>query len=172
MSLLEQIPPLEIGARLRLAREALNIKQAEAAEAIKVARTTIAAIEKGERRARINELQLLARFYKTSVNALLRQESLHVDLAPRFRKMIAAEDTAADEAAGLLADLAKAEVELENLLGIKRTRNYPPERPILPGDVVAQAENDAMELRLRLGLGIVTLLEFVPPRVQRPFGRL
>ena len=165
MSLLEQIPPLEIGERLRLAREALNIKQAEAAEAIKVARTTIVAIEKGERRARMNELQLLARFYKTSVNALLRQESVHVDLAPRFRKMIAAEDTAADEAAGLLADLAKAEVELENLLGIKRTRNYPPERPIMPGDVVAQAENDAMELRQRLGLGlapisdIVTLLE-------------
>jgi Zn-dependent peptidase ImmA (M78 family) len=65
----------------------------------------------------------------------------------------------------LLAELAKAEVELENLLGIKRIRNYPPERPILPGDVRAQAEQDALELRQRLGLGlapitdIVTLLE-------------
>ena len=46
-----------------------------------------------------------------------------------------------------------------------RPRNYPPERPILPGDVRAQAEHDAMELRQALGLGIrpvpdiVTLLE-------------
>src|ERR1700685_3372347 len=116
MSTLEHIPPAEIGERLRLARETLNIKQAQAADAIKVARTTIVAIEKGERRARMNELQQLAKLYKTSVNALRRQESVHVDLAPRFRKMITAEDKDADLAAALLADLAKAEVELENLL--------------------------------------------------------
>ena len=35
MSLLEQIPSMEIGERLRLAREALNIKQAQAADAIR-----------------------------------------------------------------------------------------------------------------------------------------
>jgi Zn-dependent peptidase ImmA (M78 family)/DNA-binding XRE family transcriptional regulator len=165
MSLLEQVPPADIGDRLRLAREALKITQAAAADAIKVARTTLVAIEKGERRARMAEVQQLAKLYRTSVNALLREESVHVDLAPRFRKVIGAGDTAADKAAGLLADLAKAEVELENLLGVKRPRNYPPERTILPGDVRAQAENDATELRQRLGLGIapipdiVTLLE-------------
>ena len=64
-----------------------------------------------------------------------------------------------------MANLAKAEVELENLLGVKRARNYPPERPILRGDVRAQAEQDATELRQRLGLGnspvpdLITLLE-------------
>jgi Zn-dependent peptidase ImmA (M78 family) len=48
---------------------------------------------------------------------------------------------------------------------VKRAQNYPPERPILRGDVRAQAEQDATELRHRLGLGIspvpdiVTLLE-------------
>jgi Zn-dependent peptidase ImmA (M78 family)/DNA-binding XRE family transcriptional regulator len=161
MSLLEQIPPAEIGERLRLARDAANIKQAEAADAIKVARTTIVAIEKGERRARMDELQQLAKLYRTSVNAILRQESVHVDLAPRFRKMLSAEDTAANQAAALLADLAKAEVELENLLGIKRPRNYPPERPIMPGDVRTQAENDATELRQRLGLGIAAITDIV-----------
>jgi Zn-dependent peptidase ImmA (M78 family) len=109
----------------------------------------------------VNELQQLAKLYGTSVNALLRKESVHVDLAPRFRKMISAEDTAANQAAALLADLAKAEVELENLLGIKRNLNYPPERPILPGDVRAQAENDAMELRQRLGLGIAPITDIV-----------
>lgn len=181
MSLSDQIPPVEIGERLRLAREAVKIKQAQAADAINVARTTIVAIEKGERRARMNELQQLARLYQTSVNALLRQESVHIDLAPRFRTMISPEDTATDQAVALLAELAKAEVELENLLGIKWTRNYPPERPMLRGDVRAQAENDAMELRQRLGLGIapisdvVTLLEMelgVRVYVRRFDGRI
>jgi len=161
---IDQVLPAETGERLRLARESAKITQAAAAQAIGVARTTIVAMEQGERRARTGELQQLARLYGTSVNALLRRESIHVDLAPRFRRMVGSDEAAA-EAAELMADLAKAEVELENLLGIKRVRNYPPERTLLPGDVKAQAEQDAAELRQRLGLGIgpvaniVTLLE-------------
>lgn len=164
MNPLEQIIPAEAGERLRIAREGAKITQAAAASAIGVARTTIVAIEQGERRARMNELQQLAKLYGTSVNALLRQESVHVDLSPRFRRVVGS-DKAAAEAADLMAELAQAEVELENLLGIKRVRNYPPERPLLPGDVRTQAEQDATELRQRLGLGIgpvsdiVTLLE-------------
>ena len=77
----------------------------------------------------MGELQQLAKLYGTSVNALLRRESVHVDLTPRFRKL-GANDAAADAAASLMTDLAKAEVELENLLGVRRTRNYPPERPL------------------------------------------
>lgn len=161
----EQLTPMEIGERLRLAREQANKTQAEAALAIDVARTTLVAIEQGQRRARMSELQRLAKLYKTSVNALLRREAIYVDLTPRFRKLEIAGDSAADEAVRLLSDLAQAEVELENLLGIKRARNYPPERPIMPGDIRVQAEQDALELRQRLGLGlapitdIVTLLE-------------
>src|SRR5262249_49460085 len=77
--------------------------------------------------------------------------------------------------------LARAEVELENLLGVMRVRNYPPERPILQGDVQAQAEHNALELRERLGLGnapigdIVTLLEMemgVRVYVRRFDGRI
>jgi Zn-dependent peptidase ImmA (M78 family)/DNA-binding XRE family transcriptional regulator len=165
MTPLEQITPSEVGERLRIAREGAKMKQAEAAAAIDVARTTLVAIEQGQRRVRMNELQQLAKLYGTSVNALLRQEAVHVDLAPRFRKALDSRDEAAADAAQLMADLARAEVELENLLGVKRARNYPPERPILPGDVRMQAEQDATELRERLGLGarpvadIVTLLE-------------
>jgi Zn-dependent peptidase ImmA (M78 family)/DNA-binding XRE family transcriptional regulator len=177
---IDQILPAETGERLRLARESAKITQAAAAQAIGVARTTIVAMEQGERRARTGELQQLARLYGTSVNALLRRESVHVDLAPRFRRMVGSDEAAA-EAAELMADLARAEVELENLLGIKRERNYPPERTILPGDVKAQAEQDAAELRQRLGLGIgpvtniVTLLEMelgVRVYVRRVDGRI
>lgn len=162
---LSQIALPEVGERLRVARENANFTQKHAAEAISVARTTLVAIEQGQRRVRMDELQRLAKLYRTSVNAVLRREAIHVDLAPRFRKLIGSNDLAAIQATELLTDLARAEVELENLLGIQRTRNYPPERPILPGDVRAQAEQDAIELRQRLGLGfapvhdIVTLLE-------------
>jgi Zn-dependent peptidase ImmA (M78 family)/DNA-binding XRE family transcriptional regulator len=178
---LEDIAAVEVGERLRIARETAKITQADAANAIRVARTTLVAMEQGQRRVRINELQQLACQYGTSVNALLRQESVHVDLEPRFRKLPRNDDSAADSAVQLLSSLAKAEVELENLLGIKRNRNYPPERPILRGDVRAQAEEDAAELRQRLGLSIspisdiVTLLELelgVRVYVRRFDGRI
>jgi Zn-dependent peptidase ImmA (M78 family)/DNA-binding XRE family transcriptional regulator len=154
MEPLEQVSPETLGERLRIARENAKLTQEDAADAIDVARTTIVAMEQGQRRVRMGELQKLAKAYRMSVNALLRQEAVHVDLAPRFRKMFDAKDTAAVQAADLLANLAKAEVELENLLGVKRMQNYPPERPLLPGDIRSQAEHDATELRNRLGLGI------------------
>lgn len=161
----EGLGPIQIGERLRIARDVAGVTQAAAASAIGAARTTVVAIEQGQRRVKIDELQKLARLYGTSVNSLLRREAVHVDLVPRFRKAIGDGDDAIATATQLLADLARAEIELENLLGIERTRNYPPERPILPGDVAKQAELDAFELRQRLGLGvgpvqdIVSLLE-------------
>lgn len=164
-SAIEQFDPSEVGERLRVAREAAGVTQAVAATSAKLARTTLVAIEQGQRRVRMDELQLLARLYRTSVNALLRREAVHVDLAPRFRKLGGSAVDSATEASRLLADLARAEVELENLLGVQRTSNYPPERPLLPGDIRVQAEQDALELRQRLGLGLapvpdmVTLLE-------------
>jgi Zn-dependent peptidase ImmA (M78 family) len=160
-----QISADELGERLRIAREAARVTQADAAEAINVARTTLVAMEQGQRRVRIDELQKLALRYNVSVNALLRQEAIHVDLAPRFRKLITDDDDASRDASQLLTDLAAAEVELENLLGIRPPRNYPPERPLVSADVRRQAENDALEFRQRMGLGwapvadLITLLE-------------
>lgn len=165
MSTLESLSPADVGGRLRRVRDIANFTQQEAADKIGIARTTLVAIEKGQRRIRINELQRLAKLYGVSVNALIRNEAVHVELAPRFRKLPDAVDAAADYAVELMSRLANAEVELENLLGIKRAKNYPPERPILRGNVKAQAEHDALDLRQHLGLGnapirdIVTLLE-------------
>lgn len=155
----------DVGRRLRIARESAGVTQAQAATAIAVARTTVVAMEKGERAVRMEELQPLARLYGTSVNAVLRTESVYVDLVPRFRRLPSCDDGASTDAAKILADLVRAEVELENLLGIVHARNYPPQRPIMPGDVRVQATSDATELRQRLGLGsapvrdITSLLE-------------
>lgn len=156
-----QLIPEEVGSRLRDAREMKRITQAYAAKQVGVARTTLVAIEKGERRPRTEELQKLACLYGTTLNSLLRRESVHVDLLPRFRKLPSSKDKSAMSAAELLTNLAKAEVELENLLGINRTHNLPPERPIVSGDVRAQAENDALELRQWLGLGLAPVRDLI-----------
>ena len=156
-----KVSTVDVGARLRSARESAGITQANAATRIDVARTTLIAIEKGQRRVQTSELQCLARLYGTSANALLRHESVHVDLQYRFRKLSSSSDEAAEEAVGLLTDIVRAEVELENLLGIKLTRNYPPERPLPPGEIRTHAENDAAELRRWLGLGLWPVRDLV-----------
>jgi Zn-dependent peptidase ImmA (M78 family)/DNA-binding XRE family transcriptional regulator len=157
----ERLSDQEIGKRLRLAREGAKFTQQKAADAVKIARTTLAVVELGQRRARLDELQKLATLYKTSANALLRREAVHLDMVPRFRKLADSSDTAIEDAASLLNDLVRAEVELEDALGIQRVRNYPPERPILPGDVRMQAEQDAQELRDWLGLGAAPVLDIL-----------
>src|SRR5258707_4898986 len=82
----ENLSDQEIGNRHRLAREGAKFKKQEAAEAVKIARTTLAVVELGQRRARLDELQKLATLYKTSANAILRREAVHLDMVPRFRK--------------------------------------------------------------------------------------
>ncbi|MCC6946406.1 MAG: ImmA/IrrE family metallo-endopeptidase [Bradyrhizobiaceae bacterium] len=165
MNVLDHLSNSELGQRLRIARENAKYRQEDAAEKLGMSRTTVVAIEKGDRRARIEEVRAFAQLYSTSINSLLREEAVHVDLAPRFRKHFGKKDDAVEDAVKLFAELAQAEVELESLLGVTRINNYPPERPLMPGDVRAQAEHDATELRQWLGLGlspvtdIVTLLE-------------
>lgn len=157
----ESFNATEVGERLRIAREAAGLTQAFAASQVEISRTTLVAIEQGNRRVRMDELQKLAQMYGTNANTLLRREAVHFDLLPRFRKLPGSTDGAVQAASKLLTDLVKAEVELENLLGIQRSVNYPPERPILRGNVSIQAEQDALELRQRLGLGVQPVLDIV-----------
>ena len=147
----EEIDSVEVGRRLRIARETASVTQADAAANINVARTTLVAIEKGQRAVRTAELLPLARLYGTSANSLLRHESVYVDLVPRFRQLPDCKDDSSDKAARLLADLIRAEAELENLLGIMSPRNDPPHGGItneqagqLPG-VLAAVDTDRIE---------------------------
>ncbi|PYE30164.1 Xre family transcriptional regulator [Rhizobium sp. PP-WC-1G-195] len=157
----DQLTQEQIGERLRVARESAGRTQADAAEAIGVARTTLVAMEKGARRVKIAELQQLARLFGTSANGLLRKEAVHVELTPKFRKLGENEEKAVTEAAELMSRLVRAEVELESLLGIEHVRNLPPERRILTGDVRQQAEQHALELRHWLGLGLAPVADIV-----------
>ena len=153
MADLNELSAQEIGRRLRVARENAGVRQDEAAEFIGMSRPTLVSIEQGTRRVRLQELQILAQRYRISANALLRREAVHTDLVPRYRKMRETENDYAFEAIGLMNDLVKAEVELENVLGIQRRRHYPPEKGISQGDIVELAEKQAQELRDWLGVG-------------------
>lgn len=164
-TILDSFPPEDLGERLRLAREDRKMTQAVAASEAGMARTTLVAIEKGQRRVRFDELHNLTGIYSTTINELLRQEPIQINLLPQFRKVSESEDATVEHAVSLLNDMVRAEVELEQLLGISRSVVYPPETPILPGNVKLQAEQDALDLRQWLGLGlnpinnIVSLLE-------------
>lgn len=162
---LNQISAQEIGRRLRLARESAGVRQDEAAKAIGLSRPTLILIEKGSRRIRIEEIQVLANHYGVSTNALLRREAVHINLIPRFRRLQGGEDKYTQEAVQLLNDLVRADVELENILGIKRNYVFFEERGINEGDVTELAEQHAQKLRDDLNLGpgpiadIFTLIE-------------
>ena len=60
---LETIDPRGLGQRLQEARKARGITQQDVADSLSVARTTITALEKGERRIRPDELIQLAKLY-------------------------------------------------------------------------------------------------------------
>lgn len=158
-NIVDQMSQVEVGERLKLAREHAKITQSGAASHLGIARTTLIAIEQGQRRVRMGELQQFAQLYATSVNAMLRREAVQVDMTPRFRKVASNLDPSTEAAAELLNALVRAEMELEELLGVERPHQYPPERPILPGDVRIQAEQDAAELRQWLGLGLAPIAD-------------
>ena len=158
---LQNHDPVELGERLRAARAKTGLTQEGAATALNLARTTLIAIEKGQRPVRAEELRAMAALYKASVNALLRSTAVHVDLIPRFRALTETENSKTLDAARMLNNLAAAELELEQLLGQPLRPNYPPEMPILPGDVREQAEDAAAEFRHRLGLGLAPIPDIV-----------
>lgn len=157
----EALDGRELGERLRIARTRAGLTQDAAATKLTVARTTIVAMEKGQRRVKAEELRALAELYRQSVNALLRPTTVSVELLPRFRALSGSDDDPATQAARLLNDLAAAEVELERLVGQPLRPAYPPERPIGSGDLREQAEDLAMELRQRLGIGLSPITDMV-----------
>jgi len=161
LSVLENRSPKDIGERLRAARSNAGLTQQKAADDLKLARTTLIAIEKGERRVRADEFRAMVALYGISVNTFFQSECAAVEFVPRFRALSGVSGQAATDAARLLSDLAIAEFELERILGMPLRRDYPPERRIGPGDIREQAEDAALDTRQRLGLGLSPISDIV-----------
>ena len=79
------LDPRVLGQRLQAARKSADLTQQEVADAIQVARTTIVAIEKGERLPREEELLRLSELYQRPIHELLRRYIPADPLIVQFR---------------------------------------------------------------------------------------
>jgi Zn-dependent peptidase ImmA (M78 family)/DNA-binding XRE family transcriptional regulator len=148
--------PRDLGARLREARKAAGLTQEAVANHLGTARTTIVAIEKGERPAKPDEIIALASLFHRPLNDILRPGSPVLPFAVQLRATVMKDEAVADAIevpTWTFQRLCEDYFELERLCNAPLPMNYPPERqtggapPELSGEDLARRE------RLRLGLG-------------------
>lgn len=153
--------PRTLVARLRSAREARGWTQQQAAEALGIARTTMVAMEAGERRVKPEEIARLAQLYHRKLSELVREDPPIEGFAVQLRATLPTSGPvdaellpAIEELQGLCEDYLR----LEKLCGAPLPRRYPPPydidglEPEMAGEDVASSE------RRRLGLGLGPLL--------------
>ena len=158
---LHSIDPKALGQRLRDGRTAKGLTQQDAADHLGVARTTITAIEKGQRRIRPVELVDLASCYGWSVSEFLRRSEPLPGFVVQLRAALAPHSSVEPELRPYISDfqrLCEDYLELEHVRGAPLSRRYPPLYAMsrtAPEDV---AEDVATAERNRLGLGDGPLL--------------
>lgn len=157
-SSLPAIDPVAVGIHLTEARRARGLTQQQAADALGVARTTLTALEKGDRRPRAAELVRLAEIYGRQVADLTRSlpsarpESFVVQFrGARGGQAVDDPKTAADIAA--FQQLCEDYAELERLTDNPLPRRYPEPYDVAGTDPERAGEEVASSERLRLGLG-------------------
>ena len=116
------IPSEQLGERLADARKRAKLTQAQVAERVGIARTTMVAIEKGERRPTDLELISLAEITGVRLNDLLRPHAVRaVSSAVRLRAGMSEHDAAAvNQAIDAVRLRAARYVELERMLEVPR----------------------------------------------------
>ncbi|HZT96256.1 MAG TPA: XRE family transcriptional regulator [Chloroflexota bacterium] len=154
------VDPVTIGQRLREARRRRRMTQEETARSLGASRTTMVAIEQGQRRLQPEELVRLARLYGISVHELLRPEVAHQDLVARFRLSLerAPDPETLERTIVEFRDLIEDYLQLERVLGMPLPRAYPTPYEIRGLDLAEAAEDLAVRERNRLALGDGPLL--------------
>lgn len=155
-NILDTIDLCMLGELLQQARKKCRMTQADAAKVIDAARTTIVAVEKGERRLKPNELIKLARAYGRAVSDFVRSSPVIEPFQVQFR---AAYQRSEEEEARIapiiqrLEELCRNYLELEKIMDAPLPRNYPQEYDVIKMPIEAAAESIAIAERQRLGLG-------------------
>lgn len=153
--ILQSIDPALIGDRIADARRERRLTQADLAEELGVARTTISAMEQGERRPRASELVKIARVLDRSIRALI--QPVANDPGPSF--VVQFRRSAANHGDALVADIRTFEqlcqwyLDLEESLGEPLPRRYPPVYDIAETSPDRASQEVASSERNRLGLG-------------------
>lgn len=148
--------PRRLGERLQQARKARRKTQQEVGDYLGIARTTVVAIEKGERRVQAAELVRLAALYGRQVNEFLRTAEPTAPFAVQLRATLAPDEPVTVELDPRTWDfqgLCEDYMELEQLMDAPLPRHYPLERPVGRTGVERAAEDLAASERTRLGLG-------------------
>ncbi|NTV61983.1 MAG: ImmA/IrrE family metallo-endopeptidase [Oscillochloris sp.] len=156
-SILASIDSKALGAELKRTRQQRKMRQEDAAQIIDVARTTMIAIENGDRRIRSDELVKLARAYGRSVGDFVRpRPTIERFTRVQFRAPLQQSDEEQEQidlAINLMEDLCRDYLELEQIAGQPLIRAYPPEYQHSGESLEIEAENLAQAERSRLGLG-------------------
>lgn len=155
-NILEKIDPKILGNRLQESRRARGLKQQDVADQMNIARTTVVAIEKGERRVNPDELIKLAKIYGRDVSKLLNRVTAAQDFVPQFRQNWREdfnENPKLEEASFDLQQLAEDYLELERINGITRIEIPSPQYSWKGTSPEQVAEEIAMAERNRLGIG-------------------
>src|SRR5438045_1502404 len=132
-NILDIIDMQELGKELQQARIKRGLTQEEAAKIIEVARTTITAIEKGERRIKAEELIKLAYAYGRDVSDFVRPRPMVEPFRVHFRNLhprTLEDDTQIAPYLDMLEDLCRNYLELEQITEAPLIRKYPPEYQI------------------------------------------
>jgi len=152
-----KVRPEVLGARLRNARSNARMTQEAASQATGIARTTIAAMETGKRPVDTRQLRTFAELYQVSEVELLGDDQQPLDLEVKFRSSPstnALEDAQASVAI-TLTRLASGALELENIVSKRAAKqDYPVVHLDRDTDIEQQAEDAALMLRQRYGLGL------------------
>jgi Zn-dependent peptidase ImmA (M78 family)/transcriptional regulator with XRE-family HTH domain len=154
--ILEQIDPKVLGTRLQEARKARGLTQQAVADDQEMARTTIVAIEKGERRVNAPELLRLAELYGRPVSEFVNRQEVTIGFVPQFRtewREDFSRDQVLERAGEDLQKLAEDYVELERRCGLPTKRSYPPTYDTSRSSPEQAAEEIAATERNRLGIG-------------------
>jgi Zn-dependent peptidase ImmA (M78 family)/DNA-binding XRE family transcriptional regulator len=161
-NILKILDPKMIGERLKNARRARGFTQGAVAKKLGCARTTVVAIEKGDRRVTPAELLAFCGCYDRNVSEVVKQNAFTEALTPQFRAAFpssALESPFTEEqllqVCHELETRAEDYFELEQLCASPLPRDFPPPYPLENSRLSPEqlAEEVAQEERNRLGLG-------------------
>ncbi len=155
---IQTINPRVLGRRLQEARKARGLTQQDAAASLAVARTTITALEKGDRKTRPDELIQLASLYGRRVSDLVGPIEPIADFTVQFRAAAArvGPHDVQEELRGVLQefqDLCQNYLYLEQLNGVSPGTTNPPQYPTVGTSPEEAGQDVASFERNRLGLG-------------------
>ncbi|MFO1500199.1 MAG: ImmA/IrrE family metallo-endopeptidase [Verrucomicrobiota bacterium] len=157
-NVIDSIDQRQLGERLKESRKASGLTQEKVAQDLDILRTTLVAIEKGERRVTPGELIKLAKLYCRSVGEFVSKRVNKEPFVPQFRLppgQHTVNEAELVSAAMELENLARDYVELEEMNETVMRPSFPPLSAIdVPGATPEQrGEEVATDERTRLGLG-------------------